>query len=431
MRGETVRVIEISNLEQSLKELLKIGIGYNSSLKMSEYYDFKVVKISYIDVREINIIRAEALKNGMSAVVSDEILLLNAAKGELLLGGTAFQYEMLIRALGNSLLNCSEIALKIKKIVYNYGIDNFEREIKGKIFNFGEKSFVMGILNITEDSFSDGGKYINADKAIERALKMVEDGADILDIGAESTRSGAIPVSEEEELERIVPIVEKLSKLVKVPISIDTYKSEVAKYSLRAGADIINDITGLKGESTMAEVAKYSLRAGADIINDITGLKGESTMAEVVSDNDAYVIIMHMQGTPQTMQSNPEYQDVVSDICLDLKESFSIAEIAGIKKEKVIIDPGIGYGKSTNHNLEIIKRVGEFKIFGAPILIGASRKSMIGNVLNLPVNERVEGSLAVAAASVMNGASIIRVHDVKETKRTLIMIDSIKNCLKE
>ena len=404
MRGETVRVIEISNLEQSLKELLKIGIGYNSSLKMSEYYDFKVVKISYIDVREINIIRAEALKNGMSAVVSDEILLLNAAKGELLLGGTAFQYEMLIRALGNSLLNCSEIALKIKKIVYNYGIDNFEREIKGKIFNFGEKSFVMGILNITEDSFSDGGKYINADKAIERALKMVEDGADILDIGAESTRSGAIPVSEEEELERIVPIVEKLSKLVKVPISIDTYKSEVAK---------------------------YSLRAGADIINDITGLKGESTMAEVVSDNDAYVIIMHMQGTPQTMQSNPEYQDVVSDICLDLKESFSIAEIAGIKKEKVIIDPGIGFGKSTNHNLEIIKRVGEFKIFGVPILIGASRKSMIGNVLNLPVNERVEGSLAVAAASVMNGASIIRVHDVKETKRTLIMIDSIKNCLKE
>ncbi len=404
MRGETVRVIEISNLEQSLKELLKIGIGYNSSLKMSEYYDFKVVKISYIDVREINIIRAEALKNGMSAVVSDEILLLNAAKGELLLGGTAFQYEMLIRALGNSLLNCSEIALKIKKIVYNYGIDNFEREIKGKIFNFGEKSFVMGILNITEDSFSDGGKYINADKAIERAIKMVEDGADILDIGAESTRPGAIPVSEEEELERIVPIVEKLSKLVKVPISIDTYKSEVAK---------------------------YSLRAGADIINDITGLKGESTMAEVVSDNDAYVIIMHMQGTPQTMQSNPEYQDVVSDICLDLKESFSIAEIAGIKKEKVIIDPGIGFGKSTNHNLEIIKRVGEFKIFGAPILIGASRKSMIGNVLNLPVNERVEGSLAVAASSVMNGASIIRVHDVKETKRTLIMIDSIKNCLKE
>lgn len=404
MRGETVRVIEISNLEQSLKELLKIGIGYNSSLKMSEYYDFKVVKISYIDVREINIIRAEALKNGMSAVVSDEILLLNAAKGELLLGGTAFQYEMLIRALGNSLLNCSEIALKIKKIVYNYGIDNFEREIKGKIFNFGEKSFVMGILNITEDSFSDGGKYINADKAIERALKMVEDGADILDIGAESTRPGAIPVSEEEELERIVPIVEKLSKLVKVPISIDTYKSEVAK---------------------------YSLRAGADIINDITGLKGESTMAEVVSDNDAYVIIMHMQGTPQTMQSNPEYQDVVSDICLDLKESFSIAEIAGIKKEKVIIDPGIGFGKSTNHNLEIIKRVGEFKIFGVPILIGASRKSMIGNVLNLPVNERVEGSLAVAAASVMNGASIIRVHDVKETKRTLTMIDSIKNCLKE
>ena len=205
-------------------------------------------------------------------------------------------------------------------------------------------------------------------------------------------------------MERIVPIVEKLSKLVKVPISIDTYKSEVAK---------------------------HSLRAGADIINDITGLKGESTMAEVVSDNDAYVIIMHMQGTPQTMQSNPEYQDVVSDICLDLIESFSIAEIAGIKKEKVIIDPGIGFGKSTNHNLEIIKRVGEFKIFGAPILIGASRKSMIGNVLNLPVNERVEGSLAVAAASVMNGASIIRVHDVKETKRTLIMIDSIKNCLKE
>jgi dihydropteroate synthase len=404
MKGETVRVIEISNLEHSAKELVKIGVNYNSAAKLSEGFISRVLKISGIDVREINIIRAEALRVGMSSVVSDDTLLLTAAKGELLICGTLMQYEMLIRNLGGAILNCPEIAIKIKKSLYNYGEDNFERVIRGKTFNFGEKSYVMGILNITEDSFSDGGRYINPEKAIERALKMVEDGADILDIGAESTRPGAQPVSEEEEIERILPVVEKISKIVNVPISIDTYK---------------------------AAVAKSALNAGADIINDITGLKGDGAMAEVIADSDAYAVIMHMQGTPQTMQLNPVYQEVISDICGDLKESLAIAEIAGIKHEKIIIDPGIGFGKTTQHNLEIIERLSEFKVMGCPILMGASRKSLIGNVLKLPVEERVEGSLAIAAVSAMKGASIIRVHDIKETKRVLAMVDAIKNSIKE
>ncbi len=404
MKGEYVRVIEISNLEQSAKEIVRLGLSYSSAAKMSEGFISRVLKISEIDIREINIVRGEALRAGMSAAVADDALLLTAAKGELLICGTLLQYEMLIRNLGGAILNCPEIAIKIKRALYNFGEDNFDRVIKGRTFNFGDKSYVMGILNITEDSFSDGGKYINPETALERALKMVEEGADILDIGAESTRPGAIPVSEEEELARVIPVVEKLSKIVNVPISIDTYKSSVAK---------------------------AALAAGADIINDITGLKGDGAMAEVVADRDAYVVIMHMQGTPQTMQSNPVYQNVVSDICADLKESLAIAEIEGIKHDKIIVDPGIGFGKTTQHNLEIIERLSEFKVMGYPILMGASRKSVIGSVLNLPVDQRVEGSLAIAAVSAMKGASIIRVHDVKETKRVLTMVDAIKNSIKE
>lgn len=263
----------------------------------------------------------------------------------------------------------------------------------------------MGILNITPDSFSDGGKYFgNIDEAVRRAVQMLKDGADIIDIGAESTRPGAAYISKEEEIERIIPVIERVVKETGAVVSVDTYKSETAK---------------------------EALKAGAVIVNDISGLKSDSKMAEVISDADAAVVIMHMQGVPQNMQENPQYEDVVEDIISELKESIAIAKIAGIKESNIVIDPGLGFGKSVSNNLEIVNRLKEFKTLGYPVLIGASRKSMIGNVLNLPVEERVEGSLAVAAAAAMNGASIFRVHDVKETKRVIAMIDAIKNCYKE
>ncbi|MCK5780331.1 MAG: dihydropteroate synthase [Psychrilyobacter sp.] len=270
--------------------------------------------------------------------------------------------------------------------------------IKSKIFNFKEKTYTMGILNLTPDSFSDGGNFTNIDKAIKRAKLMVEEGADIIDVGAESTRPGATYIEEKEELRRLLPIVKKLVEEIDVPISIDTYKAKVAEECLKLGAHIINDIKGLKDDPKMAEViAKYKVP----------------------------IIIMHIQGTPKTMQNNPKYGDLIEDIIDSLEESIEIAIRCGISKDNIILDPGIGFGKTFNNNLEIIDKLKKIEKIGYPILVGASRKGFIGEILNRPPLERLEGNLAVAAISSYNGASIIRVHEVEETVRVLKVVDMI------
>jgi len=224
----------------------------------------------------------------------------------------------------------------------------------------------------------------------------VKEGADMIDIGGESTRPGAKSVSAEEELERVIPVIRGL-KGVKVPISIDTYKTEVAKEALKKGASMVNDINGLRSRG----------------------------MAEAVAKHKASVIIMHMRGKPRSMQNNPSYGDVVGDIIRFLRERSEFGINAGISRDKIIIDPGIGFGKTTEHNLEIIRRLREFKSLGFPVLMGVSRKSFIGNVLGLPVEERLEGSLAAVTASVMNGADIVRVHDVREARMAVQIVDAI------
>ncbi len=272
--------------------------------------------------------------------------------------------------------------------------------IKNKEFDFKNKTYTMGILNLTPDSFSDGGSYTDVDSAIERAKKMVEEGVDIIDVGAESTRPGADYIEEEEELRRILPVVERLVSEIDIPISIDTYKSRIAEECIKAGAHIINDIKGLKGDPNMAKIiAKYGVS----------------------------VIIMHIQGTPKNMQKNPEYDDIIEDIKGSLGESVEIALKAGVSPENIILDPGIGFGKTFRDNLEIIKKLCEFKKLEYPILIGASRKGFIGEILGTPPLDRLEGNLAVAVISAYNGASIIRVHEVKETVRALKMTDAVKN----
>ncbi|MEI6857414.1 dihydropteroate synthase [Psychrilyobacter sp.] len=272
--------------------------------------------------------------------------------------------------------------------------------INNKEFDFENKTYTMGILNLTPDSFSDGGSYVNLDSAIKRAKKMVEEGVDIIDIGAESTRPGAAYIEEEEELRRILPVVEKLIKEVDVPISIDTYKPRVAEECIKAGAHIINDIKGLKDDFNMAKViAKYGV----------------------------FVIIMHIQGNPKNMQRNPGYDNIIKDIKKSLEESIDIAVKAGISPEKIILDPGIGFGKTFENNLEIIKKLCEFRKLEYPLLIGASRKGFIGDILGTPPLDRLEGNLAVAVISAYNGASIIRVHEVKETVRALKMTDAVKS----
>ena len=249
---------------------------------------------------------------------------------------------------------------------------------------------IMGVLNATPDSFSDGGKFNSPDKALERAKEMEAEGADIIDVGGESSRPGAETVPEGEELERTIPVIKKIKKESNLPISIDTYK---------------------------ANVAQRALEEGAEIVNDISALRFDPEMAEVVAEKGANVILMHMQGRPQNMQENPTYEDVVEDIFNFLKARINYAQENGISADKIIIDPGIGFGKTVEDNFRILQNLEKFKRLEKPLLLGTSRKSFIGKALNTPLGERLEGTIASNVVGIMKGANILRVHDVNAIKR--------------
>ena len=267
-------------------------------------------------------------------------------------------------------------------------------------FDFSKRTYIMGILNITPDSFSDGGLYYTKNKAVDHALKMHDEGADIIDIGGESTRPGAEAVSLEEEMKRVVPVIEELAKRLTIPLSIDTYKSRIAH---------------------------AALSAGASLVNDISGLKFDPEMSAVVASHKVPIAIMHIKGTPKNMQKNPSYTALIPEILDYLRGGLECARSAGIDEDNIIIDPGIGFGKTVEHNLEIIRRLNEFSGFEKPILIGPSRKSFIGKILNdLPVTERLEGTAAAAAIGIFNGANIIRVHDITAMVRVAQVADKIK-----
>lgn len=259
------------------------------------------------------------------------------------------------------------------------------------------KTLIMGVLNLTPDSFFDGGQILTTEAAVERGCAMLEDGADILDIGGESSRPGAEPVTPEVECARILPAVEALASSG-AAISVDTYH---------------------------ADTARRALQLGAMMINDISALRSDAAMAEVIAESRATCILMHMRGVPRTMQDAPFYDDVVSDICAFFEERLNLAVRAGIREDRIWLDPGFGFGKTVEHNLEILRRLAEFRRFGRPVLIGTSNKSTIGTVLGLPVNERTEGTAATVAVSILNGADAIRVHDVKAMSRVARMTDAI------
>jgi len=263
----------------------------------------------------------------------------------------------------------------------------------------GERTLIMGVLNVTPDSFSDGGAYMDPRRAEERALEMVEEGADLIDIGGESSRPGSGRVPEEEELARVIPAVKRLRKTVKVPISVDTYKSGVAR---------------------------AALAEGASIINDITALAGDANMAGTVAAAGAAVVLMHMLGTPETMQEAPSYGDVIEEITAALAEAVTRAEGAGIHPDSIIVDPGIGFGKTTEHNLDILRDLRAFGRLGKPVLVGTSRKAFIGKITGREVGDRVFGTAASVAAAVLNGADIVRVHDIKAMKDAAAVADAIR-----
>ena len=270
-----------------------------------------------------------------------------------------------------------------------------------KRFTFSEnyeKTRFMGIINISPDSFYEQSRCNSTDEVLAKAEKMKREGADFLDIGAESSRPGSNPISEQEEIDKLIPVISSLVKIIDIPISVDTYKPTVAK---------------------------EALQAGAKIINDITGLQKNPEMADVISQFDAGVIIMHMQGSPITMQKNPSYKNVIQEVKEFLEQSVKISKAAGIFSDQIAIDPGIGFGKDQKHNLEILSKLEKFIELGHPILIGVSRKSFIGNILKLPPEGRLEGSLAASVIGVTKGVSIVRTHDIKETRNAIKVTEAI------
>jgi dihydropteroate synthase len=275
---------------------------------------------------------------------------------------------------------------------------NFKYRFGTVEYDLSSRTHVMGILNVTPDSFSDGGRYLNIEQAIEHGQKLAEDGADFIDVGGESTRPGSESVSIEEEIRRVIPVIESLAQKIGVPISIDTYKSDVAE---------------------------AALQVGATIVNDISAMTFDMNMSSIVAKHRASVVLMHIKGTPKTMQMNPSYKNVTEDVKQFLREQVEKAIKANIKQ--IIIDPGIGFGKKFEHNVQLLKELKMFTSLGHPLLVGVSKKSFLGAIMNLPPSERVEGTAAAVTASILNGANIIRVHDVKEMKRVAMVSDALKS----
>jgi dihydropteroate synthase len=282
----------------------------------------------------------------------------------------------------------------------------FRLHLRSRTIVLGERTLVMGVLNITPDSFSDGGAYLDSEAAIAWALQIEKDGADILDIGGESTRPGAPPISSEEELRRILPVIQVLRSKLNIPMSVDTRRADVAEAALAAGADILNDVSALQMDPRLAEVARHAR---------------------------APLILMHMRGTPQTMQRGPFARDVIRDVMAGLREAIARAKRAGLAKARLLLDPGIGFGKKHQQNFEILARLPEFARLACPIVIGTSRKTFLGKALagldgpSAPPGERLLGTAATVTASILGGAHIVRVHDVAEMVRVTRVADAILN----
>ncbi len=394
-----IQVLSSRNPEDVKEEMRKIGVSPYGIKEMLPKSIPLLIKLGSIDFRAANILKQEMLSLGGEAAIPRGAL--DGSQKEIpvmLIGNQKIFFQLLAKLLLQP-FGLKKIGAEVDLALKKYSDREFT--IGGNHLNLklGKKTCLMGILNLTPDSFYDGGKFNSLDRAIRRAEEMVAEGAGIIDVGGESSRPGARPISIKEELQRVIPVIKGLRKRIKKPISIDTYKSEVARMALDSGASIVNDITALRGDKEMARVL---------------GQKG------------APVILMHMQGLPQTMQKKPVYRSVVSEIISFLGNRIKKAIEDGISFNKIIIDPGIGFGKTVEHNLEIFRRLREFKILGRPILVGPSRKSVIGKILNLPPEERLEGTAALVACSILNGVQIVRVHDVKEMIQVARMAEAIK-----
>ena len=396
-----IKILKIDSIEEARRYIAETGADPYSVGIMAPKAVFKALMIEKADNRAAAILKQEMLGLGGEAAVSNKVSRFEKGSSPVLLMGTLKMFGSLAKKLSSQPFGLKVLSGEITSVLsMNAGGGSRLKAGRFKL-GLGNGPLVMGILNVTPDSFSDGVRYAGPIEAARRGMEMEDEGADIIDIGGESSRPGARPVSEKEEIARVVPVIKKIAGRLKIPVSVDTCKPAVAGAALDAGASIINDIT--------------ALRYG--------GIK----MTREARKSGAGVILMHMLGSPRTMQKNPVYKDVVSDIIEFFEERAAFAQDNGISRSSLLVDPGIGFGKTVNNNLEILRRLGQFKGLGFPVVVGLSRKSFIGRILgDIPPQERFSGSVAAGIWAAQNGADILRVHDVKETVRALKILRAIK-----
>ncbi len=403
--GYKIRKLEIKSKAQALDEFEKIGATLPGQHIMANKIFPVALKVKGVKPRAADILKQEMLSRTGDVVTSRDSLIQMEGTTDVIILGT----EKSIRSLAEK-IKMQPFGLKMlsDEITAYFSLLNESKRqrtitIGSKVFdpdNIGCGALVMGILNITPDSFFDGGLYNKKESAFKRAEEIVKEGADIIDTGGMSSRPGSEPVSINEEMQRVIPVIEHIKNNYDILISVDTYRSEVAAEATKAGADIVNDISGLVMDEKIISVA---------------------------ADSKATLVIMHMQGTPLTMQENPIYSDVTDEIYDFLYSRTCAAVAAGVESSRIIIDPGIGFGKKLEHNIEIIAKLKDFTNMGFPVMVGASRKSFIGSLLDgLPAEDRLYGSVSAAVCAFLNGADILRVHDVKQTVEALKIAAAVK-----
>lgn len=390
--GIEITIKFINNLDQAREEINAVGSDELGAKLMAPKAVHRVIKLTGLNPKQANIVKQEMLAKGGDAAVARGVVNHSVETTDVLLMGTVKQYRAFVGKLRMQPFGLAKLAPRIAEVLKNLeGKGSRILHCRGRELEIGPRTLVMGILNATPDSFSDGGRYMDPAAALEQAHRMVEDGADIIDLGGVSTRPGHLEVSREEELRRVIPVLGKLLQEITVPISVDTWRAGVAKEALETGAHIIND--------------QWSLR-------------GDRDLAGVVAQYGAPLILMYNG-------SQPINGDIMLETLNFLRQGIELAIEAGVARENLIVDPGIGFNKSYEQNLEVLRSVKELATLGCPILLGTSRKSVIAKTLHLPVDQRVEGTGATVALGIAGGADIVRVHDVKEMVRVARMTDAI------
>lgn len=396
-----LRLVRVEDHDDARRLLAELGSDNAGVAIMSRKMRHLVVAVDDIQARAAIILKQVMLSKGGECATPRDVISKNTEPVQVVLMGTVSQFQRAIKNLAMQPFGLRDLGKELEELlgrVLSVADEPREMAAGSHTLRLGERTLIMGVLNVTPDSFSDGGDYDTVEDARDRAREMIKAGADIIDIGGESTRPGAAPVDLEEEADRTIPVIEALMGEITVPVSIDTYKSEIAR---------------------------RALDAGASIINDISGLRFDPPMIGLLADRNVPVIIMHMQGDPRDMQEEPAYDDVVSDIIRFLRRQAEAALGGGVKAEKIMIDPGIGFGKTLEHNLEIMRRLDEFSSLGYPLVLGTSRKRFIGEVLDRPVGERLLGTAATVAFSISRGVDVVRVHDVEEMSEVVRMTDAM------